>query len=131
MENSAWAGEGVVSSILDRIRSTARVELVYGEERQVGEKTIIPVAAVAYTFGGGSGGGIAPARNGHGNGQTEEVASGGGGGGGAVRVQPVGVLEITADETRLVPILDWSRIATTALTVFGVWMVVRTIFRRR
>jgi uncharacterized spore protein YtfJ len=129
MQERNWSGEGIVGSILERIRNTARVELVYGEERKVADKTIIPVAAVAYTFGGGSGGGVAtPSSNGHGE---ETGIGGGGGGGGAVRVQPVGVLEITEDETRLVPILDWSRIVTTALTVFGVWMIFRTIFRRR
>jgi uncharacterized spore protein YtfJ len=122
-----WTGEAVIGGILERIRATARVELVYGEERKVGEKTLIPVAAVAYTFGGGAGGGTA-SHNGHGE---EAGVGGGGGGGGSVRVQPVGVLEVTADETRLVPIIDWSRIATTALTAFGVWMVFRTIFRRR
>ena len=105
MQDTNWTGEGVVNSILDRIRATARVELVYGEERRIGEKTIIPVAAVAYAFGGG--------------------------GGGSVRVQPVGVLEVTEDQTRLVPIIDWTRIITTGLTAFGVWMIVRTIFRRR
>jgi hypothetical protein len=46
-------------------------------------------------------------------------------------VQPVGVLEVTEDQTRLVPIIDWTRIITTGLTAFGVWMIVRTIFRRR
>ena len=113
MEDTTWSGgEGVVGSILDRIRTTARVELVYGEERRIGEKTIIPVAAVAYAFGGGSGGG-------------------GGGGGGSVRVHPVGVLEITEDDTRLIPILDYTRIITTAVTAFGAWMIFRTIFRRR
>jgi uncharacterized spore protein YtfJ len=122
-----WTGEAVIGGILERIRATARVELVYGEERKVGEKTLIPVAAVAYTFGGGAGGGTA-SHNGHGE---EAGVGGGGGGGGSVRVQPVGVLEVTTDETRLVPIIDWSRIATTALTAFGVWMVFRTIFRRR
>lgn len=126
----SWTGEGVVGTILDRIRATARVELVYGEERKVGEKTIIPVAAVAYTFGGGGGGGTGPSHNGS-NGQTEDAVGGGGGGGGAVRVQPVGVLEVTEDETRLVPILDYTRIITTAITVAGVWMVIRAIFRRR
>jgi uncharacterized spore protein YtfJ len=132
MQDTNWTGEGagVVNSILDRIRATARVELVYGEERKIGEKTIIPVAAVAYTFGGGGGGGAGsgPAHNGH----SEDAAGvGGGGGGGSVRVQPVGVLEVTEDETRLVPILDWTRIITTGLTAFGVWMIFRTIFRRR
>jgi uncharacterized spore protein YtfJ len=129
MQDTSWTGEGVVGTILDRIRSTARVEIVYGEERRVGEKVIIPVAAVAYAFGGGGGGGTGS----HGsNGHSEEAGvGGGGGGGGSVRVQPVGVLEITDDETRLVPILDWTRIATTAMTVFGAWMVFRTIFRKR
>ncbi len=131
MEDSSWTGEGVVNSILDRIRTTARVELVYGEERKVADKTIIPIAAVAYTFGGG-GGGTGPSHNGRSNGHAEEAHVGtGGGGGGAVRVLPVGVLEVTEDETRIVPVFDWTRIVTTALTVFGIWMVFRTIFRKR
>jgi len=130
MEDTGFSGEGVVGTILDRIRATARVELVYGEERKVGEKTIIPIAAVAYTFGGGGGGGTGPSHNGS-NGHTEDAVGGGGGGGGAVRVQPVGVLEVTDDDTRLVPILDYTRIITTGLTALGVWMVFRTIFRKR
>jgi uncharacterized spore protein YtfJ len=127
MQDTDWTGESVVGGIIERIRATARVELVYGEERKVGEKTIIPVAAVAYAFGGGAGGGTG-SHNGHGE---HSGIGGGGGGGGSVRVQPVGVLEITGDETRMVPIFDWTRIVTTGLTVFGVWMVFRTIFRRR
>ncbi len=133
MDDMNWTstGETVVSSILDRIRATARVELVYGEERRVGDKTIIPVAAIAYAFGGGGGGGAGsgPAHNGH----SEDASGvgGGGGGGGSVRVQPVGVLEVTDDGTRLVPILDWTRIITTGLTAFGAYLVFRTIFRRR
>jgi len=76
MQDTNWTGEGVVNSILDRIRATARVELVYGEERRIGEKTIIPVAAVAYAFGGGGGGGAGsgPAHNGH----SEDAAGVGG-----------------------------------------------------
>lgn len=130
MEDTYGGGEGVVGTILDRIRATAKVELVYGEERKVGEKTIIPVAAVAYAFGGGSGGGVEGTRsNGHSDGSGS--VGGGGGGGGSVRVQPVGVLEVTEDETRLVPILDWTRIATTAITGFAALLIVRAIFRRR
>lgn len=126
MQESTWTGQNTISEMLERIRATARVELVYGEERKVGDKTLIPIAAVAYTFGAGAGGGTAPASNG-----GEAPVGGGGGGGGAVRVQPVGVLEVDDDETRLVPILDWTRIITTGLTAFGVWMVFRTIFHRR
>ncbi len=129
MQESTWTGQNTISEMLERIRASARVELVYGEERKVGDKTLIPIAAVAYTFGAGAGGGTAPASNGHEGGDAP--MGGGGGGGGAVRVQPVGVLEVEDDETRLVPIFDWTRIITTGLTVFGVWMVFRTIFRRR
>ena len=128
MQESTWTGQNTLSEMLERIRATARVELVYGKERKVGDKTLIPIAAVAYTFGAGAGGGTAPASNGDDGG---EAPMGGGGGGGAVRVWPVGILEVDGDETRLVPILDWTRIITTGLTAFGIWMVFRTIFRRR
>lgn len=130
MQDTYGSGEGVVGTILDRIRATTKVELVYGEERKVGEKTIIPVAAIAYAFGGGGGGGVEGSRsNGHSDGSGS--VGGGGGGGGSVRVQPVGVLEVTEDETRLVPILDWSRIVTTGITAFAALLIVRAIFRRR
>ncbi len=130
MQESTWTGQNTLSEMLERIRATARVELIYGKERKVGDKILIPIAAVAYTFGAGAGGGTAPASNGS-DGGGEAPMGGGGGGGGAVRVQPVGVLEVDGDETRLVPILDWTRIITTGLTAFGIWMVFRTIFRRR
>ncbi|HUF53862.1 MAG TPA: spore germination protein GerW family protein [Dehalococcoidia bacterium] len=130
MQDTDFTGEGVIGGILERIRATARVELVYGEERKIGDKTIIPIAAVAYTFGGGAGGGTAPDHHG-GNGSSEMSVGGGGGGGGMVRVLPVGVLEIEDDQTRVVPVIDWSRVITTGLTVFGVWMIFRTIFRRK
>ncbi len=124
MQEPALAGEHIVSGLLERIKGSAKVEVVYGEPREIGEKTIIPVAAVAYGFGAGAGAGT----------QTSggDGASGGsGGGGGGVRVHPVGVLEVTADETRLVPVLDWTRIITTGLTFFGLWMIVRALRGRR
>ncbi len=129
MQESTWTGQNTLSEMLERIRATARIELVYGKERKIGDKTLIPIAAVAFTFGAGAGGGTAPVIDDDGVG--EAPVGGGGGGGGSVRVLPVGVLEVDADETRMVPILDWTRIITTGLTVFGIWMVFRTIFRRR
>ena len=115
-----------MSSQSQRLRTSARVEVVYGEERKIGDKTIIPIAVVAYGFGGGSGGGAAPSENG-----ASGVASGGGGGGGGgVRVQPVAVLEVTGDESRILPVIDWTRVITTAITMFGMWMLIRSLFRR-
>ncbi len=118
MEQPALTGERIVSDLLDRIRGSARVEVVYGEPKEIGDKTIIPVAVVAYGFGAGAGGGTSP---------IGEGSGGGGGGGGVVRVQPVGVLEVTQGDTRLVPVLDWTRIITTALTFLGLWLVVRAL----
>jgi uncharacterized spore protein YtfJ len=127
MQDTDFSGNAVVSSIAERLRTSARVEVVYGEERKIGDKTIIPIAVVAYGFGGGSGGGAAPSENG-----ASGVASGGGGGGGGgVRVQPVAVLEVTGDESRILPVIDWTRIISTAITMFGMWMLVRSLFRRR
>lgn len=126
MQEMGHSGDGIVSQILDRVKNAARVELVYGESREIKGKTIVPVALVAYMFGGGAGASVEPS----GNGANEQVG-GGSGGGGSVRVQPVGVLEITEDETRLVPIIDWTRIITTGITFLGFWMLLRTLTRRR
>jgi uncharacterized spore protein YtfJ len=131
MQESTWTGQNTIGEMLERIRASARVELVYGEERKVGDKTLIPIAAVAYSFGAGAGGSTALSGNGREGAEVPMGGGGGGGGAGTVRVQPVGVLEVDGDETRIVPILDWTRIITTGLTAFGVWMVFRTIFRRR
>ena len=127
MQEPALAGERIVNELVERIRGSAKVEVVFGEPREIGEKTIVPVAAVAYGFGAGAGAGT-------GGRPGDDGASGSGsgsGGGGGVRVQPIGVLEVTADETRLVSVLDWTRIITTGLTFFGLWMIVRALRGRR
>jgi len=126
MQDVDYSGNTTVSQIAERLKSSARVDIVYGEERKIGDKTIIPIAVVAYAFGGGAGGGVAP----HENGASNVTSGGGGGGGGGVRVQPVAVLEVTGDDTRVLPVLDWTRIITTGITIFGAWMLVRSLFRR-
>lgn len=127
MQDTAPVSESILSTIIDRVKASARVEIIYGESREMHGKTIVPVAAVAYGFGAGGGSGVEPGRNG---GSEVKTGSGGGGGGG-VRVQPVGVLEITDEDTRLVPVIDWTKVITSALTMFGAWMIFRTIFRKR
>src|SRR6266581_3823210 len=122
MQDVDFSGNTTVSQIAERLKNSARVDVVYGEERKIGDKTIIPIAVVAYAFGGG----VAPGENGASN----LTSGGGGGGGGGVRVQPVAVLEVTGDETRVLPVLDWTRIITTGITIFGAWLLVRSLFRR-
>jgi uncharacterized spore protein YtfJ len=129
MQEPDMTGRQIVNELVDRVKGSAKVEVVFGEPREIGEKTIIPVAAVAYGFGGAAGSGTGE-RPGPDGASRAGVGSGSGGGGG-VRVHPVGVLEVTAEETRIVPVLDWTRIITTGLTFLGIWMIVRAVLGRR
>ena len=99
--------------------SSASVKSVFGEPIEAGGKTIVPVAHVAYGFGGGFGTGKQP------NGADRQGE--GGGGGGRVHAHPAGVLEITEANTRYIPFIDF-RLMTFAVTVgalFGLLLVGR------
>jgi uncharacterized spore protein YtfJ len=108
----------IVTSIADRLKASGDVKVVFGEPQVLEGKTIVPVASVAYGFGGGTGGG--PQGEGH-------------GGGGGLRVKPLGVLEITPDSTRFVPIVNATRLAAMGImaSVCIVWMLTRALRKRR
>ena len=111
--------EELVATISERLKAAADVKMVYGEPQVIEGKTIIPVAVASYGFGAGSGTG-------------PQGEGGGAGGGGGMRVKPVGVVEITAERTRFIPIVDVNRLATLgliALVVVLFWF--RRTFRRR
>jgi len=111
-----------VKEMLERVTRTANVETVYGQPREVGRKTLVPIARVMYAGGGGGG-----------QGKAEEGREGGGGGGGlGVNVQPLGVLVITDEAERWVPVLDITRlaIAGSAVLITGL-LTLRSIFGRR
>jgi uncharacterized spore protein YtfJ len=109
--------EELVATISERLKASADVKVVYGEPQVIEGKTIIPVAVASYGFGAGSGGGP--------QGQ-------GGGGGGGMRVKPVGVVEITAERTRFIPIVDVNRLATLGLIALALLLFrFRGPFRRR
>ena len=96
--------EELVATISEKLKATADVKVVYGEAQVVEGKTIIPVAVASYGFGAGAGSGTGPQGEG-----------GGAGAGGGMRVKPVGVVEITAERTRFIPIVDVNRLATLGL----------------
>jgi uncharacterized spore protein YtfJ len=81
----------------DTLGSTATVKAVFGEPIHANGKTVVPVAKVAYGFGGGFGKGK--------DGPHVERQEEGGGGGVAVRAYPAGALEITDSGTRFVPFI--------------------------
>ena len=111
----------IITSIADRLKASGDVKVVFGEPQVIEGKTIVPVASVAYGFGGGSGKGGGPRGEGHGT-----------GGGGGLRVHPLGVLEITPESTRFVPVVNATRLAMMGMTasVCIVWMLTRA-FRKR
>jgi uncharacterized spore protein YtfJ len=90
----------ILRTIAESFQSSASVKNVYGEPISKGDRTVIPVARIAYAFGGGGG-----SRKG------EQTAPGGGGGGGRMSAIPAGAIEITSTGTRFVPFLDWRKLA--------------------
>lgn len=97
----------LLQSLHENLASRAQVKSVFGDAVTAGEKTIIPVAKIAYGFGAGAGTG--------GMGEETRPKGEGGGGGGGVRAVPVGVLEVSARETRFVPIHDRKKTVGTLL----------------
>lgn len=100
---------GFFRELSERLRESATVTTVYGEPVVAEGKTVIPVARVAYGFGGGSG--VRPGPNG-------DAPHEGGGGGGGVMAAPAGALEITPEGTRFVAFDTWRRAAVAAAVAF-------------
>jgi uncharacterized spore protein YtfJ len=103
--------QDLIRNISDRLSTTSNVNAVFGEPKTVGNKTIIPVAAIGVGFGAGGGEGK-KAKEGEEN-PSQEGAGGGGGGGGAAK--PLAVVEITEDSTKVIPVVDVTRIVVASL----------------
>ncbi|MGQ9675486.1 MAG: spore germination protein GerW family protein [Chloroflexota bacterium] len=102
-----------VSKMMDGLMQASNVNAAFGEPRQVGDRTIIPVARV------GAGGGF-----GLGAGQGEVVggrAAGGtgAGGGGGSMANPVAVVVVTTEDVRVQPVVDATQIALAAMAAFA------------
>lgn len=111
---------GLLQSLKDGVLSQASVKAIYGEPISAQGKTVIPVAKIMYAYGAGAGTG--------GVGNTSARGEGGGGGGG-VRAIPIGVIDITDQQTRFVPITDRKRLGGAVLLGIGLGMVLG--WRRR
>jgi uncharacterized spore protein YtfJ len=100
----------ILEKIGDKLGSAATVKAVYGEPIHANGRTVVPIAKVAYGFGGGFGSGrgkLAP----EGDAGADPKRGEGGGGGGGVRAFPAGALEITEEGTRFVPYTDFRPLA--------------------
>jgi uncharacterized spore protein YtfJ len=107
--------QALLQSLKESILSQASVKAVYGEPISAQGKTVIPVAKIMYGYGAGAGTG--------GVGDSSARGEGGGGGGG-VRAIPVGVVEISDQQTRFVPITDRKKLTGAVLAGigFGMWL---------
>jgi uncharacterized spore protein YtfJ len=101
-------------SILDRLQTSANVKTIFGDAITTEGKTIIPVARVAYGFHTG----IIPHK---GDGGEQKEAGRGGGG---IHIKPVGVLEITKEETKFIPIDEKKKLVGAILIglLLGLWI---------
>jgi uncharacterized spore protein YtfJ len=105
----------LLQSLKESILGQASVKAIYGEPVSAHGKTVIPVAKIMYGYGAGAGtGGVGDA----------SARGEGGGGGGLVRAIPAGVIEISDQQTRFVPISDRKKLAGAVLAgiVFGMWL---------
>jgi uncharacterized spore protein YtfJ len=110
----------LLQSLKDSILSQASVKAIYGDPITAHGKTVIPVAKIIYGYGAGAGTG--------GVGDSSARGEGGGGGGG-VRAMPVGVIEVSDQQTRFVPITSRKRLAGAVLAGIGLGMLLG--WRRR
>ncbi|MCU1296940.1 MAG: hypothetical protein JWO91_1218 [Acidobacteriaceae bacterium] len=105
--------QALLQSLKESILSQASVKAIYGEPISANGKTIIPVAKIAYGYGAGAGtGGVG----------SSSARGEGGGGGGGVRAVPVGVIEVSSERTRFVPISDRKKQFAVLLAGIGLGM---------
>ncbi|HUL01843.1 MAG TPA: spore germination protein GerW family protein [Gemmatimonadales bacterium] len=116
----------LIESAVEHLRLGASVKTVYGEPIVIDGKTIIPVAKVAYGFGGGT---ATPVAEGGAEPDAKKQASAGGGGG--IAAKPVGVVEISAAETKFVPFGQPKKFAITALVGSGLGLLAGVLLGRR
>src|SRR4051812_13132185 len=126
MENANF-----IEKLSTQFAQNASVKNVYGEPIVAGDKTIIPVAQIAYGLGGGYGHGKNKLRQLHESSEEnkEGVAGEGAGGGGGMFARPKGVYEVTPERTRFIP-ASGNKILITGLVI---GFIMRSLFfsRRR
>lgn len=143
------------TKFLENVKQALNIGLVFGESREIGSKTIIPVAHFSYGMGHGEG----KAKPGFKIERTDDsstespvrevkdeieeknssekckkldnsrAAATGQGFGGGFKAKPVGIFQITEDRTLFIPVISAKQIIMIAITIF--WMLKRKKRKRR
>jgi uncharacterized spore protein YtfJ len=121
------SAKGLIDSAVEHLRTSASVKTVYGEPVHVDGKTFIPVAKVAYGFGGGTA--KQPRAGDEKTATTGQVPAEGAGGG--VAAKPLGVVEIGGGETKFVSFGQTKRLAWAAAVGSIVGLFAGMILGRR
>ena len=111
----------LIDGAVEHLRTSASVKTVYGDPIVAEGKTVIPVAKVAYGFGGGT-------QTKEGDGKTPAEGEGAGGG---VAARPVGVVEITGQETKFVQFGQPKKLAITALVASAIGLGLGLLLGRK
>jgi len=109
--------ENFIEKLASQLGQSATVKNVYGEPIKAGDKTIVPVAQIAYGCGGGYGHGKRKIDQQKESSDTDHESGGeGAGGGGGMFAKAKGVYEITPTCTRFIP-ASGAKILATGLVI--------------
>ena len=125
----------ILNAVTDKLEGFTRLignECVFGKPERMEGKTILPVAEVSWSGDAGFGVGEEQPKDDPGAGHR---VGKGGGGGGKVKVRPVSLVEITPDQTRIVPILDRTKIILAGMflmawNIFWLAYTIRKLLRK-
>jgi uncharacterized spore protein YtfJ len=125
------ADQNFIEKLASGFHQSASVKNIFGEPIQAGDKTIIPVARIAYGLGGGFGQGKKNKMHASddANASEERPFGEGAGGGGGMYARAKGVYEITPSTTRFIPVSNTKQIFTGIC--IGVLLTTLFGFRRK
>lgn len=125
--------ESLIERIVRQVGITSSAETVFGRPVEAQGHTVIPVARVAFAYGGGTGPEIAGRMvERQPDGRVAPTLSSGGGGGGIGIARPVGYIELSPTGTRFVPVTrGWRGPLAAAVAVALTVAALRAPWRRR
>lgn len=117
------SGTSPVQRIGETIERSISIRHVFGEPVAHGEVTVIPVGQVVLAFGGGGGSALSARAPDTGERAEPGYDAEGAGGGGALRMTPLGALEITGTGVRFVRLRPLAPLLMAGMIGFALGML--------